>query len=58
MKAASAELKGVMSYANCKIPYLLTPLMAIIDYRGFRLIAIALVNIDKHTLVYGKSHYK
>jgi hypothetical protein len=33
MKAASAELKGVMSYGNCKIPNLVTPLMAIIDYR-------------------------
>ena len=55
MKAASAELKGVMSYGNCKIPNLVTPLMALIDYRGFRLIAISLVNIDKTSLVYGSS---
>jgi hypothetical protein len=54
MKAASAELKGAMCYHNCHIPDLLTPLMATIDYRGFRLLAIALVPIDDKTLVYGK----
>ena len=53
MKAASAELRGLMSYYNCKMPELLTPLMALIDYRGFRLTAVALLDIDHDTLVYG-----
>jgi hypothetical protein len=68
MKAASAELKGLMNYYSCNIPGLLTPLMAVIDYRyklcshnlpinyrGFRLTAVAQLNIDKSTLVYGNS---
>ncbi len=65
MKAASAEFNGLMSYYNCHITGLLTPLVALIDYRyaflfvhlcrGFRLTAIALLDIDKDTLVYQRN---
>jgi hypothetical protein len=31
------------------------PLMAVIDYRGFRLLAVSILPISKDTLVYGSS---
>eukprot|EP01113_Clastostelium_recurvatum_P045048 TRINITY_DN7684_c0_g1_i8.p1 TRINITY_DN7684_c0_g1~~TRINITY_DN7684_c0_g1_i8.p1 ORF type:complete len:1138 (-),score=347.00 TRINITY_DN7684_c0_g1_i8:32-3445(-) len=52
-KAAGHELKGLMAYFNCQIPGLLLPLMALIDYRGFRLIATSSLPIGEDTLVYG-----
>jgi hypothetical protein len=33
------------------------PLMALVDYRGFRLIAISLLPIDKNTIIYGSNDY-
>ena len=29
------------------------PLMALVDYRGFRLVAISLLPVNKKTLIYG-----
>jgi hypothetical protein len=55
MKAAGHELLGLMSYYNCQIPGLSLPLMALINYRGFRLVALSLLPIDKTTLIYGSS---
>jgi tetratricopeptide (TPR) repeat protein len=52
-KAAGHELKGVMSYYNCYLPNFHQPLMAIIDYRGFRLSAISLLPIREGRLIYG-----
>lgn len=54
MKAAGHELKGLCAYMNCQLPGLLVPLMALIDYRGFRLIATSELPIaGESTLVYG-----
>mgnify|MGYP002480243165 CR=1 FL=1 len=39
MKACGHELKGLMSYVDCRIRGLHFPLMVIIDYQGWRLIA-------------------
>jgi hypothetical protein len=36
MKAAAHDLKGLMNYYHCAIALLHVPLMAYIDYRGFR----------------------
>jgi hypothetical protein len=44
-------LKGLQSYVNCDIPGICTPFMVLVDYRGFRLIAMSILPIDKQTLV-------
>ncbi len=54
-KVAGHELRGCMCYYNCAIPGLAVPLMCLIDYKGFRLIAITVLPIDRHTLVGGTS---
>jgi hypothetical protein len=53
MKAAKHDLRGVLSLTNLSIPELRSALVALIDYRGFRLIAQSLLPINKHTLQYG-----
>ncbi|KAF2073114.1 hypothetical protein CYY_005583 [Polysphondylium violaceum] len=55
MKAAGHELKGLMSYYNCRVDGLHHPLMALIDYRGYRLVAMSLLPINSDTIVYGSS---
>ncbi len=52
-KVAGHDLKGLNCYVNCNIEGLCYPLMALLDYRGQRLIAISLIPIDHTTLVYG-----
>ncbi len=62
------ELKGLIGYYNCELPDLCLPLMMLLDYKGkqsqwkcscilysfkgFRLIATALLPVDKSTLLY------
>merc|ERR1712137_1168416 len=53
MKAAGHELKGVMRYAQCD--GLHVPLMAIIEYRGYRVVAESILPINSGTLCYGSS---
>eukprot|EP01091_Cochliopodium_minus_P008798 TRINITY_DN2050_c0_g2_i9.p1 TRINITY_DN2050_c0_g2~~TRINITY_DN2050_c0_g2_i9.p1 ORF type:complete len:1349 (-),score=401.15 TRINITY_DN2050_c0_g2_i9:136-4182(-) len=53
MKAAGHELNGLMTYFNQNIEGLHVPLMALIDYRGYRVTAISLLPIGKDTIVYG-----
>eukprot|EP01133_Synstelium_polycarpum_P013644 gene13644-16064_t len=55
MKTAAHELNGCTSFLNCGVKGLHVPLMAYIDYRGFRLMAMSLLPINKTTLVYGSS---
>ncbi|KYQ99698.1 hypothetical protein DLAC_03638 [Tieghemostelium lacteum] len=53
-KSANHEIKGLnhfMEASNCGL--IRFPLMAIIDYRGYRLLAISQLPIDKTTIVYG-----
>jgi len=52
-KAAGHELKGVMSFHNCFLKNFHLPLMAIIDYRGFRVVAMSLLPIKDGRLIYG-----
>eukprot|EP01118_Nematostelium_gracile_P006177 TRINITY_DN1987_c0_g1_i1.p1 TRINITY_DN1987_c0_g1~~TRINITY_DN1987_c0_g1_i1.p1 ORF type:complete len:887 (+),score=181.40 TRINITY_DN1987_c0_g1_i1:68-2728(+) len=52
-KVAGHELKGVISYLNCGIPDLNVPLMCLVDYRGFRLIAMSILPIRDDTIIYG-----
>ncbi|EGC32510.1 hypothetical protein DICPUDRAFT_15088, partial [Dictyostelium purpureum] len=53
MKTAAHELNGCTSFLNCGIKGLHVPLMAYIDYRGFRLMAMSLLPISKKSLIYG-----
>ena len=55
MKTASHELKGLTSYFHCSVEDLHFPLMAYIDYRGFRLMALSLLPITSDTLCYGSA---
>lgn len=54
-KAAAHELKALISYFNTTLvaPDLHFPLQALIDYRGFRLIAMPWLPITKSTIAYG-----
>ncbi|EGC40299.1 hypothetical protein DICPUDRAFT_146844 [Dictyostelium purpureum] len=58
-KVGGQELKGCMATLNCPISGLCVPLMALVDFMGFRLIAMSYLPIasigDKPTIVYGSS---
>jgi tetratricopeptide (TPR) repeat protein len=53
-KVAGHELKGLLSYFNTNVKVCL-PLMALVDYRGFRLSAISMLPISPKTVIYGSS---
>lgn len=57
-KVAGHELKGLINFFNCDIPGLCLPLMSLVDYRGFRLIAMSILPIEgSKTLLYGSQDY-
>jgi Clustered mitochondria len=51
MKAASNELLGLSTYFSLGIKKLRYPLLAIIDYKGFRMIAVSVLPISKYVFV-------
>ncbi|MDP2439660.1 MAG: hypothetical protein Q8P67_28255, partial [archaeon] len=51
-KVAGQERKGLMAYHAVQ-RFARTPLLALVDYRGFRLIAMSLLPIGSDTLIYG-----
>jgi hypothetical protein len=53
MKAANHELKSLVRFFDSEFT---TPLMAIIDYLGMRLVAVSLLPIGKDSLVYGSNN--
>lgn len=55
MKAAANELRGLMHYASLHIKQLHFPMMVVIDYKGFRIIAQSVLPINKETIRYGSS---
>lgn len=55
MKAAGLELQGLGLIATSQMTQLHVPLMALIDYKGFRLIATSLLPIGPDTLKYGSN---
>jgi tetratricopeptide (TPR) repeat protein len=56
MKVAEHELKGLTAYASCgMILGLNFGLMCLIDYRGFRLIAVSELPIEPSSLIYGSA---
>ncbi len=58
-KASGHELKSLDAICNAALELGITrlnvPLMALIDHRGFRLVALALLPIGKDTLVLGSN---
>lgn len=59
-KAAGHELKSLVTIFNAcqddgKLKDLRVPLMCLIDYRGFRVVAISVLPISRDTLRYGSS---
>lgn len=56
MKSGGHDLKGLIALRQIDMPQIHLPLMALIDYRGFRVVAISLLPIGKEdTLVYGSN---
>ena len=54
-KAAGHDLKGAIHYRNCGVANLHLPLMALIDYKGFRMSAQAFLPLGPGSLVYGSA---
>ncbi len=52
-KVAGLELKGLQAYMSSGTPELCYPLMALIDYKGFRLVASSLLPLTRNSLQYG-----
>lgn len=52
-KVAGLELKGLQAYMSSNTPDLCYPLMALIDYKGFRLVASSLLPLTRDSLQYG-----
>eukprot|EP01127_Copromyxa_protea_P013751 TRINITY_DN3720_c0_g1_i2.p1 TRINITY_DN3720_c0_g1~~TRINITY_DN3720_c0_g1_i2.p1 ORF type:complete len:1412 (+),score=225.99 TRINITY_DN3720_c0_g1_i2:23-4237(+) len=55
IKAACNEKKGLTCYWQCGIPGLYFPLMCLIHYRGFCLIAVSVLPLSKGSLAYGSN---
>jgi len=54
-KAGGHELKGLMGVKSARVSGLHLPLIALIDYRGYRLVAMSVLPITKNSLVYGSN---
>lgn len=54
-KAAGHDMKGLIQYFDTKIDELRVPMMTLIDYRGFRMTAQALLPLGSNSLKYGSS---
>ena len=52
-KVAGHELKGLMAYFSLHMKGIRVPIMALVDYRGFRLIAMSVLPVSGESLVYG-----
>eukprot|EP01117_Protostelium_nocturnum_P014543 TRINITY_DN5541_c0_g1_i4.p1 TRINITY_DN5541_c0_g1~~TRINITY_DN5541_c0_g1_i4.p1 ORF type:complete len:905 (-),score=337.74 TRINITY_DN5541_c0_g1_i4:2149-4863(-) len=55
-KVAGNDLKGLVQYFNLGVSRLHFPLMALVDYMGFRIQAISLLPINTETLIYGTAN--
>lgn len=47
IKAAKNELKGLEAHSSRYVEGLHYPMMALVDYKGYRVIALAILPIDK-----------
>jgi len=54
MKAAGHEMRSLIAFYNYAQPIdLRVPLITLINYLGFRLVALSILPISRHTIVYG-----
>ena len=53
MKAAAHDLQALIAFYNTRCEGVNFPLMAIIDYRGYRLIAMSILPVNGKSLIYG-----
>jgi hypothetical protein len=53
MKGADHELRGLSSILSANIPQVHIPMMALLDYRGFRLVCSSLLPLSSTSLRYG-----
>ena len=53
MKAGSNEMLGLLAYYNTKVDGLYYPLMNLIEFRGFRVLAMSILPISNTTICYG-----
>lgn len=54
-KVAGHELKGLSNYIQCDIDGLCFPMMCLVDFMGFRLVAMTFLPLGKDSIVYGTS---
>lgn len=47
------EIKSLNALLACDIPKLHLPMMVVLDYYGFRLVAEAALPVNRKTIVYG-----
>ena len=52
-QVAGHELKGLKAYFSLGMTDIRVPIMALVDYRGFRLIAMSVLPVSGNSLVYG-----
>jgi len=55
MKIAAHELSALNIMMDNRVPDLFFPLMALVDYRGYRLVAISTLPINSETICHGSS---
>jgi hypothetical protein len=55
IKSAGHDLNGLTLYYQCNIPGLYVPLMCAVDYKGYRVLCLSVLNINADTLCYGSS---
>lgn len=60
-KVAAHELKGISALFSCilelGIQNLCLPIVCLVDYRGFRIVAISVLPISGSTIQYGSNNY-
>lgn len=53
-KSAGHELKGTLEIIACYVENLHVPLMALVNYRGYRIIVTSVLPVGEDTLIYGR----
>eukprot|EP01125_Pyxidicula_operculata_P006812 TRINITY_DN233_c0_g1_i1.p1 TRINITY_DN233_c0_g1~~TRINITY_DN233_c0_g1_i1.p1 ORF type:complete len:937 (-),score=152.85 TRINITY_DN233_c0_g1_i1:135-2945(-) len=56
MKAAGHEMKAINELMKCNEGGIHLPMMTLIDYCGYRLVAVAALPINRHSIVYGSDN--
>lgn len=61
LPVAAHELKGISALFSCilelGIPKICLPIVCLVDYRGFRVVAMSVLPISGSTIQYGSNNY-